>query len=84
MKNIKLYQEVIAELLKREIDFRVDNKNDMIQICDDLYFCVEVNNFDEAVGYSVGARLRETDFDLEEVNAVVDFIQTQKEEIESE
>ena len=81
MKNIEVYQPLIETLLTRNIDFQADNQNEMLNIATNLYVCVEKDDFEEAVGYSVGSRLREFDFTLNQVNEVVDFIQ---EEIERE
>lgn len=81
MKNIELYQPLILELLRNGVDFQTDNQNEMLKFGNDLYIRVETDNFDEAMGYSVGAKLRETDFKLYELNKVVNFIQK---EIESE
>ena len=76
MQNVEYYQPLITELLKRNIDFKVDNENEMINFEGSIYVCVEESrNNEEAIGYSVGAGVRERDFELDELSEVINYIE---------
>jgi len=85
MKHINEYQVLITELLKREIDFKVSNREGVINFYGDIYVYVEESRFEEkAIAYSVGARFRERDFELQEISGVVDYIEEMMEVARSE
>lgn len=74
---IESYQKLIEQLIKANIGFRVNTEHEKIEFNNDIYASVEVDLEDEAVKYCVGAGLRELDFDLEDVTAVINYIEKQ-------
>lgn len=74
---IESYQRLIEQLIKSNISFRVNTEHEKIEFNNDIYASVEVDLEDEAVNYCVGAGLRELDFNLEDVTAVINYIEKQ-------
>ena len=75
MKYINELQPLMMELLNQSIDFKTDNQQEMLIISEGVYVRIAESEYDEeAVGYSVGAKLREADFTLEEIDDVVRYI----------
>lgn len=77
MKFIDEYRIIIEELMKKDISFKVNTENEMIEFEGGVYVDVEEDDYTDnvAVCYCVGARLREAEFDLKEVREVIDYVQ---------
>ncbi|WP_215388664.1 hypothetical protein [Staphylococcus aureus] len=74
MKFMSEYQQLIEQLLKSNMSFKVDAEKEVIEINDDIYVYVEEGWENEPESYSVGARLREVTFDLDEIDNVISHI----------
>ncbi|EZX75039.1 hypothetical protein [Staphylococcus aureus] len=74
MKFMSEYQQLIEQLLKSNMSFKVDAEKEVIEINDDIYVYVEEGWENEPESYSVGARFREVTFDLDEIDNVISHI----------
>lgn len=77
MKAIDEYRVLIEQLMLKDISFKVNTENEMIEFEGGVYVDIEEDDYidNEAVCYCVGARLREVEFDIKEVDKVVDYVQ---------
>lgn len=74
MKFLSEYQKVMESLIQSTISFTVNVEDEILEIADDIYIDIEENWDDEPVSFVVGSRLRETSFDINDINSVLDFV----------